>query len=50
MGCGLWSGLIQAEIGWGEADLSEVFAPCQMQGAGLRGEAGALLHQVGDVL
>ena len=41
--------MIQAEIGWGEADLQEVCAPHQMEDADLRGEPDALLQQIGDI-
>ena len=46
---GLWGGVINAEIRGCEADVEEIAAPGEMEGAGLRGEAGALLHQVGDI-
>ena len=42
-------GLINAEIRWFEPDLQEVVAAGEMEGAGLRGEAGTLLQQVGDI-
>ena len=45
----LWGGVINAEIRGCEAHLQEIAASGEMEGAGLRGEAGALLHEVGDI-
>ena len=45
----LWGGVINAEIRGSEADVEEIAASGEMEGAGLRGEAGALLHQVGNI-
>ena len=47
--CWLWGGVINAEIRGCEADVEEIAAAGEMEGAGLRGEAGALLHQVGNI-
>ena len=46
----LGSGLIQAEIGWLESDVEEVLSPGEMEGTGFGGEAGALLHEVGNIV
>jgi len=40
----LWVGVINAQIRGGEADVEEVAAPGEMEGAGLRSAPGALLH------
>jgi hypothetical protein len=46
-GIGLGCGVIQTVSGWLQPALQEVYAPWQMEGAGLGREAGTLLHQVG---
>src|SRR2546423_563917 len=50
MGRSLRSGLIETEIRWCETDLQEVFTPCEVEGAGLRGEPSALFQQVGNIV
>jgi hypothetical protein len=47
---GMWGGVIDAQIRRFEPDLEEICSVGEMQGACLRGEAGAVLEQVGDVL
>ena len=42
-------GLINAEIRLFKPHLQEIGATGEMEGAGLRGKAGTLLHQVGDI-
>ncbi len=46
---GLERGLINAEIGLVAPHLKEIFSASEMEGTGLRGEAGALLSQVRDI-
>ena len=43
-------GVINAQIRGGEADVEEVAAPREMEGAGLRETPGALLHQIGNIV
>jgi hypothetical protein len=45
---GLRVGVINAQIRGCETDVQEIAAAGEMEGAGLWGEAGALLHQVGN--
>ncbi len=42
--------MIDAEVGLLELDIEEVLSSGEMEGAGLRGEAGALFEQIGDVV
>ena len=42
--------MIKAQIRRSEADVQEIAAAGEMEGAGLRGAAGALLHQVGHII
>ena len=42
--------MIDAEVGLLELDIEEVLSSGEMEGAGLRGEAGALFEQIGDVI
>src|SRR5438105_5069817 len=44
----VWGGVINAELRGGEADGEELAAAGEMEGAGLRGALGTLLHQVGN--
>jgi len=50
MGVGRWRDVIDAEVGLLELDIEEVLSSGEMEGAGLRGEAGALFEQIGDVV
>src|SRR4030095_2400793 len=48
---GSWGGLlVQAEIGGLEVQLKQVLSPGEVQGTGLRGEAGALLQEIRDIV
>src|ERR1041385_9024439 len=42
-------GVINAQIRGGEADVEDIAAAGEMERARLRGEAGALLHKIGNV-
>jgi hypothetical protein len=46
----LWGGVINAQIGWLEAHVQEIFSAGEMAGAGLGGEPRALLQKVGEIL
>ena len=50
IGLRLWGVLIDAEVGCLQPDLKQVFSTSEVQSAGLRGEAGALFKQIGDIV
>jgi hypothetical protein len=42
-------GVIEREIRWFEGHIQQIFSPREMQRAGLRGGACALLEEIGEV-